>query len=121
MASETVSTHQVPKHLVTSPNLKALVNDWDYTYGTPETTFEAGDLLILNMGACPKRGDVVVMCREGGKPFGRQCYAAPLAQSQRWSMGVLDHESDAVYMFDLAEYAWFGVVAGKVPAADRRA
>lgn len=128
MASEIVASHaaktfRVPKSLLTSPNSIAIENAWDYSYGTPETTFKRGDLLVVDLDACPKQGDVVVMCREGKQPFGRRCFLAPLAADKRehWVMGVLDQDGDSIYTFDLGKYSWFGVVTGKVPAAERRA
>ena len=66
VASHAAKTFRVPRSLLTSPNSIAIENAWDYSYGTPETTFKRGDLLVVDLDACPKHGDVVVMCREGG-------------------------------------------------------
>lgn len=107
----------VPSCLVTSENCAAMPIAWDYSYGTPETTFRAGDVVVIDKEPCPIHGDVVVMKRAGREPFGRQCYIAPCAADprERWIMGVLDDEGNTHFL-KLGEYEWFGVVNGKVPA-----
>lgn len=122
MATESVATHRVPKALLTSENCIAIENAWDYSYGTRRTTFKKGDLMIVDLDRCPKRGDVVVMCRNGLQPFGRRCYLPPIQQDERkrWMMGVLDLDGETIHMFKLGEYNWSGVVTGKVAARKRR-
>lgn len=119
MNSTQAVSHRVPKSLLTSDNCMVVPNDWAYSYGTPETTFAAGELLIVDLTACPQPGQVVIMCRAGRKPFGRLCHvgAASALPRGRWTIAVLDADQENLHGFKLCEYEWFGVVTGRVPSS----
>lgn len=111
---------RVPRSFVTSANCIAFPAGNTHTFPNG-TTVEAGQTMVFDLDARPKRHDLVLLWRNGGTPFVRCCEIAPVDHPDRvqWVMGVLDTDGDSIVTIDLWEFDHIGVLTGVVHAEVR--
>ncbi|MDE1893893.1 MAG: hypothetical protein KGM96_15410 [Acidobacteriota bacterium] len=108
------TTTRVPPSMVTGPNCITVPIGNDFTRG--RHSFQAGDLMVVDLDAVPKHDDFVIVMAQRG-PFGRVCDVPPAdGQSRdRMVMGVLDSDGETMHFIDLgAGGRAFGVVTGVI-------
>lgn len=109
-------TARIPRSMMTSDNVLAIYCKNEHTF-PGGVRFEAGDLLVFDMERCPKHGDIVLLIPHEGEPFTLECAIAPLELQPRefWSPGLYVKDGEFIELFNLGEFAQFGVYNGKVP------
>ncbi|SFN04983.1 hypothetical protein [Dokdonella immobilis] len=112
-------TKRVRRGLVTSKNCVVLPAENAHTFSNGVTLRE-GDEMVFDLEACPKNGDLVLLWRDGGRPFVRCCEIAPLESAPRdqWCMGVLESDRESIVMIDLRGFERIGVFTGVAKAVE---
>lgn len=72
--------------------------------------------MTFDWDAPPEHQDLVLLWRDGGRPFVRCCEIAPIDLPNRsdWHMGVLDTGDGSVVMFDIGKCERVGVCTGVI-------
>ena len=106
----------VPRKLLLNGNGFTMTAGNDYFFNKKHD-YKHGDVLVCDRDRVPKKGDVVVMMREGKKPFARRCDVPPAGGTPgHWIFG--NTHAGETHFFRSDDYDEVGVVTGTLDPND---